>query len=52
LLAKFVFLQSATAAAIAANVPLWLPAATYTLDRELVIDYAPLAADHIGRRDH
>ena len=37
-------LQSATAAAIAANVPLWLPAATYTLDRELVIDYAPLAA--------
>ena len=37
-------LQGATAAAIAANVPLWLPAATYTLDRELVIDYAPLAA--------
>ena len=30
-------------AAIAANVPLWLPAATYTLDRELVIDYAPVA---------
>src|SRR5208282_3369982 len=23
--------------------PLWLPAGTYTLDRELVIDYAPLA---------
>ena len=37
-------LQSATAAAIAANVPLWLPAGVYTLDRELVIDYAPLAA--------
>ena len=37
-------LQSATAAALAANVPLWLPAGTYTLDRELVIDYAPLAA--------
>src|SRR5262249_11380868 len=37
-------LQSATAAAIAASVPLWLPARTYTLDRELVIDYAPLAA--------
>jgi len=37
-------LQSATAAAMAANVPLWLPAGTYTLDRELVIDYAPLAA--------
>jgi hypothetical protein len=38
-------LQSATAAAMAANVPLWLPAGTYTLDRELVIDYAPLAAN-------
>jgi hypothetical protein len=37
-------LQSATAAAIAANVPLWLPSGTYALDRELVIDYAPLAA--------
>ena len=37
-------LQAATAAAIAANEPLWLPAGTYTLDRELVIDYAPLAA--------
>jgi hypothetical protein len=37
-------LQGAAAAAIAANVPLWLPAGTYTLDRELVIDYAPLAA--------
>src|SRR5215469_1050350 len=37
-------LQGATAAAIAANVPLWLPAGTYTLDQELVIDYAPLAA--------
>src|SRR5215831_2484144 len=37
-------LQSATAAAIAANVPLWLPAGTYSLERELVIDYAPLAA--------
>src|SRR6516162_11647453 len=37
-------LQGATAAAIAANVPLWLPAGTYTLDQELVIDYTPLAA--------
>src|SRR5271165_1615926 len=37
-------LQDATEAAIAANEPLWLPAGTYTLDRELVIDYAPLAA--------
>src|SRR5712671_42439 len=37
-------LQNATAAAIAANVPLWLPAGTYVLNRELVIDYAPLAA--------
>src|ERR1700730_4691374 len=37
-------LQNATAAAIAANVPLWLPAGTYVLDRELVIDYAQLAA--------
>lgn len=37
-------LQGATAAALAANVPLWLPSGTYTLDRELVIDYAPLAA--------
>src|SRR5438132_3083701 len=37
-------LQNATAAAIAANVPLWLPAGTYVLDRELVIDYAPLAS--------
>ena len=37
-------LQSATAAALAANERLWLPAGTYTLDRELVIDYAPLAA--------
>ena len=36
-------LQNATAAAIAANVPLWLPAGTYVLNRELVIDYAPLA---------
>src|SRR3974377_2268006 len=36
--------QGATAAALAANVPLWLPSGTYTLDRELVIDYAPLAA--------
>ena len=36
-------LQDATEAAIAANEPLWLPAGTYTLDRELVIDYAPLA---------
>jgi len=37
-------LQRASMAALAANVPLWLPAGTYTLDRELVIDYAPLAA--------
>jgi hypothetical protein len=36
-------LQSATAAAIAANQPLWLPAGTYTLAQELVIDYAALA---------
>ena len=36
-------LQAATAAAIAANEPLWLPAGTYVLDREFVIDYAPLA---------
>jgi hypothetical protein len=36
-------LQSATAAALAANRPLWLPGGTYVLDRELVIDYAPLA---------
>jgi hypothetical protein len=37
-------LQEATAAAIAGNVPLWLPAGNYALDRELFIDYAPLAA--------
>ena len=37
-------LQTATAAALTANVPLWLPAGPYTLDRELIIDYAPLAA--------
>jgi len=37
-------LQTATAAALAANEPLWLPAGTYTLNRELVIDYSPLAA--------
>jgi len=37
-------LHDASAAAIAANEPLWLPAGNYTLDRELVIDYAPLAA--------
>ena len=36
-------LQSATAAAIAVNVPLWLPTGTYTLTQGLVIDYAPLA---------
>lgn len=36
-------LQGATAAALAANEPLWLSAGTYRLDRELVIDYAPLA---------
>ena len=47
-------LHDATAAAIAANAPLWLPAGTYVLDRELVIDYAPLATtgfqNHLGRR--
>ena len=32
--------------AITANQPLWLPAGTYRLTRELVIDYAPLA--HLG----
>ena len=37
-------LQGATSAALAANEPLWLPAGTYTLSRELVIDYSPLAA--------
>jgi len=37
-------LQGATAAALAANEPLWLPADTYPLNRELIIDYAPLAA--------
>ena len=36
-------LQDATMAAIAANEPLWLPAGTYRLERELVIDYALLA---------
>ena len=36
-------LQAATAAAIRANQPLWVPAGTYRLTRELVIDYAPLA---------
>src|SRR6516164_4230823 len=36
-------LQGATAAALAANEPLWLPAGTYTLNRELVIDYSRLA---------
>jgi hypothetical protein len=36
-------LQTATAAALAANQPLWLPAGTYILNQELVIDYAPLA---------
>jgi len=36
-------LQTATAAAIAANQPLWLPAGTYVLTQEWVIDYAPLA---------
>jgi len=41
-------LQAATAAAIRANQPLWLPAGTYRLTRELVIDYAPLA--HLGLR--
>jgi hypothetical protein len=37
-------LQDATTAAIAANEPLWLPAGTYVLNQELVIDYAPVAA--------
>jgi hypothetical protein len=36
-------LQTATAAAIAVNQPLWLPAGTYTRTQELIIDYAPLA---------
>jgi hypothetical protein len=36
-------LQTATEAAIIANVPLWLPSGTYVLDHELVIDYAPRA---------
>jgi len=36
-------LHDATAAAIAANAPLWLRAGTYVLDRELVIDYAAVA---------
>jgi hypothetical protein len=36
-------LHDAAAAAITANEPLWIPAGNYTLDRELVIDYAPLA---------
>src|SRR6516162_11579446 len=37
-------LQTATAAALAANQPLWLPAGNYQLAEEWVIDYAPLAA--------
>ena len=37
-------LQTATAAALVARQPLWLPAGTYTLQQELVIDYSPLAA--------
>jgi hypothetical protein len=37
-------LGDAATAAIAANEPLWLPAGTYVLNQELVIDYAPLAA--------
>jgi hypothetical protein len=36
-------LQDATAAAIAANEPLWLPAGTYRPTREIVIDYASRA---------
>jgi len=36
-------LQTATATAIAANQPLCLPAGTYMLTQEWVIDYAPLA---------
>jgi hypothetical protein len=36
-------LQTATTAALAANQPLWLSAATYILNQELVIDYAPRA---------
>lgn len=36
-------LQGATAAALAANQPLWLPAGVYTPTSEWVIDYAPLA---------
>ncbi len=36
-------LQHATNAAIAQGLPLWLPAQTYILDSELIIDYAPMA---------
>jgi len=37
-------LQTATAAVIAANQPLRLPAGTYTPTQTLIIDYAPVAA--------
>jgi hypothetical protein len=36
-------LQDATAAALDANLPLWLKSGTYVLDRELIIDYSHLA---------
>jgi hypothetical protein len=36
-------LQAATSAALTANQPLWLPAGTYTLSQEWVIDYGALA---------
>ena len=36
-------LQDATAAALDANLPLWLKAGTYVLNRELIIDYSHLA---------
>src|SRR6516225_11360836 len=36
-------LQTATAAALAANQPLWLPAGTYEVTHTLFIDYTPQA---------
>ena len=49
-------LQSATAAAIAANVPLWLPAGTYTARpgarHRLCAAGRHRLSDHLGRRDH
>ncbi len=37
-------LQDATAAAITANEPLWLPSGTYATSSEIVVDYAALAS--------